>query len=238
MASIADDGRVSSAADPKRRAGRPPATSRIQILAAARRLIDQEGWEKLTIRRLAAEIGIGATTLYHHVRDRDDLLIQLLNEHAAQVPRPELPAEPRERIVMATLAIHETLAQWPWAAEVLTVDGFVGRLDESALWMVEAIVAGAADQGLTELQAVDLFRHLWFYTVGEILVRARSRAGSTTPAPPAGVEGFFDHLPRAEMPHLTSIGEQWATIAARDTYRDGIEALVDGFLAQAAGAQS
>jgi len=44
-----------------------------QILAAARRLIDRDGWDNLTIRRLAAETCIGAT-MYHHVRDKDDLL--------------------------------------------------------------------------------------------------------------------------------------------------------------------
>src|ERR1700743_625660 len=49
-------------ADPGR-PGRPPAASRAQILAAARELIGRDGWEKLTVRRLAAELGVGTTTL-------------------------------------------------------------------------------------------------------------------------------------------------------------------------------
>ncbi|CAL9668909.1 hypothetical protein [Streptomyces sp. Tu 3180] len=36
---------------------------------AARGLIDREGWGKLSIRRLAAGSGIGATALHHRVRD-------------------------------------------------------------------------------------------------------------------------------------------------------------------------
>src|SRR5579875_1528408 len=63
------------------RTGRPPVTSRPEILAAARRLIDRDGWEKLSVRRLAAELGIGTTTLYHHLRDKEDLLLLLLNEY-------------------------------------------------------------------------------------------------------------------------------------------------------------
>ncbi|MGW3538970.1 hypothetical protein ACWDNI_00240 [Nocardia niigatensis] len=58
--------------------------------------------------------------------------------------------------------------------EILTVDGFVGLLDESALWMVDAILAGAEDYGCTPDQAVYAFRSIWFYMVGEILVRAHS----------------------------------------------------------------
>ena len=62
------------------RTGRPPVTSRPEILAAARRLIDRDGWEKLTVRRLAAELGIGTTTLYHHVQEQGFLLLLLLNK--------------------------------------------------------------------------------------------------------------------------------------------------------------
>ena len=159
------------------RVGRPPVTSRAEILTAARRLIDQDGWEKLTIRRLAAEIGIGATTLYHHVRDKEDLLFLLIREYAEQIPHPELPDEPRDRIVAASIAIHDALAAWPWAAEVLTTDGFLARLGDSALELVEVIVAGCVDDGCAPEKAVHVFRNLWYFTVGEILVRAHSARG-------------------------------------------------------------
>lgn len=213
------------------RTGRPPTTSRARILAAARRIIDRDGWEKLTVRRLAAELGVGATTLYHHVRDKEDLLLLLLNEYADQIPQPDLPREPRERIVAAATAMHDGLAAWPWAAEILTADGFVGLLGESALRMVETIVAGAVDEGCTPAQAVDVFRGIWYYTVGEILVRAHSghrRAGDRRPAT-AGP--FFGHLDADRMPHLAAVGDRWPALAARDTYPEGLRALVDGLLA-------
>ncbi|MFC9978120.1 TetR/AcrR family transcriptional regulator [Spirillospora sp. NPDC127200] len=218
------------------RTGRPPVTSRAQILAAARRLIDRDGWEKLTIRRLAAELGVGATTLYHHIRNKEDLLILLLNQHAGQAERPPLPDDPRDRIVAAAAAMHDTLAAWPWAAEVLTVDGFVGLLDGSALWTVESIVAGADDYGCTHAQAVALFRGIWYYTVGEILVRARSVHPRSGDGPPlAGVLSSGGH-DASQVPHLAAIGDQWPVLAARDTYYQGLCALVDGLLAQAAPA--
>ncbi|MFI6520976.1 TetR/AcrR family transcriptional regulator [Spirillospora sp. NPDC050679] len=220
------------------RTGRPPVTSRAQILAAARRLIDRDGWEKLTIRRLAAELGVGATTLYHHIRNKEDLLILLLNQHAGQAERPPLPDGPRDRIVAAAAALHDTLATWPWAAEVLTVDGFVGLLDGSALWTVESIVAGAEDCGCTREQAVALFRGVWYYTVGEILVRARSARPRSGDEPPlAGAPSFGDH-DAAQVPHLAAIGDQWPVLAAQDTYYQGLCALVDGLLAQAGSATS
>ncbi|GIF17492.1 AcrR family transcriptional regulator [Actinoplanes tereljensis] len=203
------------------RTGRPPVTSRAAILAAARGLIDEGGWEKLTIRRLAGELGIGATTLYHHVRDKEDLLLLLLNEYAAQAPFPELPADPRERIVVAAAAMRDTLAGWPWAAEVLTTDGFLGLLGGSAIRLVETIVAAAVDSGCTQEQAVDVFRSIWYYTVGEILVRVNS---STKKA------GDFTGFDPEQTPRLAAIGPQWPVLAARDTYVPGLRAFVDGLL--------
>ncbi|MEU0007631.1 TetR/AcrR family transcriptional regulator [Streptomyces sp. NPDC006314] len=219
---------------PNGRTGRPPVTSRTQILAAARRLIDRDGWEKLTIRRLAAELGIGATTLYHHLQNKEDLLVLLLNHYIDQIDRPPLPSDPRDRIVAAATAMHDALAAWPWAAEILTVDGFVGLLDESALWMVEAIVSGAGDCGCTPARAVEVFRSIWYYTVGEILVRAHSVPRRADDERTISRQTAFSGLDPSQVPCLAAIGDQWATLAARDTYLQGLRAFVDGLLAHAA----
>ncbi|GAU68909.1 TetR family transcriptional regulator [Streptomyces sp. NBRC 110611] len=219
---------------PHGRTGRPPLTSRAQILAAARRLIDRDGWEKLTIRRLAAETGVGATTLYHHIRNKEDLLVLLLNDYIGHIERPQPADAPRDRIVAAATAMHDALAAWPWAAEVLTIDGFVGLLDASALWMVETIVAGAGDCGCTPAQAVDLFRGVWYYTVGEILVRARTAHRQAGGEPPVYSDTFFSSLDTSQVPYLAAIGDQWPALAARDTYPQGLRTFVDGLLAQAA----
>ncbi|ROT25882.1 TetR/AcrR family transcriptional regulator [Micromonospora sp. HM5-17] len=202
-------------------------TSRRQILAAARQLIDAHGWEKLSIRRLAAEMGIAPTTLYHHVKDKEDLLLLLLHEYADQMPRPELPSEPRNRIIAAAIAIHDALKDWTWAAEILTTDGFLARLSDSARWLVEAIVAGAIDSGCSPSRAVYVFRSIWYYTVGEILVRAHS-AGKQS----FGNDSVPDGLSVSQLPRLAAIGDQWAPLAAQDTYAEGLRAFVDGLLAQ------
>lgn len=209
------------------RTGRPPVTSRAEILTATRRLIDRDGWEKLTIRRLAAELGIGATTLYHHIRDKEDLLVQLLEHHISQLERPELPRDPRDRIVASATALHDALAAWPWAAEVLTTDGFVGLLDESALWMVEGIVSGADDHGCTQERSVHVFRSIWYYTVGEILVRAHSARWPSGGEPPV----FRETFDAARVPHLAAVSGRWHELALRDTYPEGLRTFVDGLLA-------
>ncbi|GAA1506529.1 TetR/AcrR family transcriptional regulator [Nocardioides humi] len=222
------------------RTGRPPRTSRAEVLAAARLIIERDGWEKLTVRRIAGEIGVSAMTIYHHVDDRGDLLVQLVNDHLTQLPRPDLPDDPRDRIVAAGIAGHDALAAHPWIAEVVTTDGFLSRLDDAAIWLVEAVVSGAAQAGCTPEQSILVFRNIWYYTVGEILVRANTRArrADTDAAAPAVIFARPDpsiskHDP-ARLPGLAAVSEQWVEVSARDTFADGLEALVDGLLAQAA----
>jgi AcrR family transcriptional regulator len=212
---------------PRGRTGRPAVTSRAEILTGARRIIDRDGWEKLTVRRLAAELGIGATTLYHHVRDRQDLLITLLDEHAAQTLPLELPEDPRDRIVVGATAMRNSLTAWPWAAEVLTADGFVARIGASGLRVVEGIVSGAVELGCRPEQAVDVFRSVWYLTVGEILVRAHSRPPEERSVPG---EPFFAGLDPTRTPVLAEIGDRWPELAARDVYPTAIRALVEGLL--------
>jgi hypothetical protein len=101
--------------------------------------------------------------------------------------------------------------------------------------MVETIVAGAVDEGCTPDQAVDVFRGIWYYTVGEILVRAHSdRRGSGDG--PARRDTFFRGLDPSRQPHLAAIGDRWPELASRDTYVPVLRALVDGLLARAAPA--
>lgn len=210
------------------RTGRPPRTSRAEIMVAARQLIDQDGWEQLTLRRLAAAIGIAATTLYHHVRDKEDLLIQLLRDYADEIPRPDLPADPRGRILAAATVMHDGLAARPWITEVLSADDLTG---DSALWMVETIVAGAVDLGCSDEQAVDLYRCVWYFTVGEILVRANAaRRRIERGDRPAYRDVVMAELDPVELPHLAALGDRWPDLAARDTFAHGLAAIVDGLV--------
>lgn len=206
--------------------GRPPRTSREEILTAARELIETQGWEQLTIRRLASAIGTSPGTVYYHVRDRDDLLVQLLNYYSSQLPRPELPSDPRERIVVAATLLHDALADMPWVAEIVTADNLLGK---DILWLVEAIVAGAIDAGATPDDAVHLYSDIWYYTAGEILIRYRRNRRARLGRPNYRDE-VFDHLDPGEFPRLSSLAGRWHDLTTSDTYRRGLRALVNGAL--------
>ncbi|MEU2091940.1 TetR/AcrR family transcriptional regulator [Nocardia beijingensis] len=223
---MSEDGPMPSSSSQPQRTGRPARISRAEILAAADSVIEAEGVAKLTMRRLATELGCTPMALYHHVRDKEDLLRLLLNEYADQVVWPDLPEEPRERVRVAARAMRDVLAARPWIVEILAADDLLGV---SALWVSESIVDGFVAGGLPLDRAAQAYRVIWHYTAGDLIVRARSarRAAENRPTFRAQV---FAELDAETYPRLAALGSDYLSLAARDTYDLGLDALIDGLL--------
>ncbi len=214
---------------PRRTTGRPPRISREQVLDTARRIVDEDGVDRLTMRRLATEIGSTPMALYHHVSNKEELLVLLLDDYAARtLRRPRMPDRPRERVVLAAATIHEVLAACPWIVPVLTADDLMAA---SALWFVEQIVDGLVECGLTPERAVHGYRAIWYYTAGEIVVRTTAARRRADDDRPTYRERVFADLDPSETPRLAQVADHWAPLTAEDTYMEGLRALVDGLLA-------
>jgi AcrR family transcriptional regulator len=59
---------------PKAQPARRERLTRDRIVEAALRIMDEEGLEAVSMRRVARDVGVEAMSLYHYVRDKDDLL--------------------------------------------------------------------------------------------------------------------------------------------------------------------
>jgi|SRR5579859_1823870 len=74
-----------------------------RITAAARRLLDREGPDAVTMRRVAKAVGITPMALYRHVADRDDLLNNLADagfyDLAARAAKTSLPPNPEQQLM-------------------------------------------------------------------------------------------------------------------------------------------
>ncbi|MEV6431978.1 TetR/AcrR family transcriptional regulator C-terminal domain-containing protein [Nocardia sp. NPDC051463] len=93
---------------------------RDQIVAAAVELLDAEGREALSMRKLGAKLGAGATSLYWHVANKDELLELALDEiwGLVDTPEPDEASSWREVVTTFAYSLRVTMLAHPWVASM------------------------------------------------------------------------------------------------------------------------
>jgi len=214
------------------KAGRPPRLSQELIVTAAAAVIAREGMARFTIQRLADELHSSPMAIYRHVRDKDHLIVLVLDKLVRDLPQPDMPADPRDRVLLAFHVIRDGLMQHPWVVEILSAGDLMAP---AVLWLMEAIVSGFVACGLSLEQAAAAYRMLWRFTVGDLVIRdataRRTRQLNRQPFQLAVLEG----APAHELPTLAAARQYWSSARARDTYAEDLRQLVDGLLARHVG---
>ncbi|XVQ15562.1 TetR/AcrR family transcriptional regulator [Spirillospora sp. CA-255316] len=105
---------------PERPARGPrPTYSRAQITEAAVRIADAEGLEAASMRRIAAEIGTGAMSLYRYVPGRDDLLELMVDHVIGELDLPERPSgDWRADLTLLAERTRAMRLRHPWMSEL------------------------------------------------------------------------------------------------------------------------
>ena len=92
------------------------------IVATAVSIADAEGIEAVSMRRLAVELDTAAMSLYRHVADKDDLLVQMLDTTMGQWRAPARgDAGWRECLEAAARALWQLFRRHPWLASTLSL---------------------------------------------------------------------------------------------------------------------
>jgi AcrR family transcriptional regulator len=99
--------------------GRPPRHGRTEIVSAAIRLAEDDGLAAVTMRRVAAQLGTGAASLYRHLDTRDDLL-DLMIDHVLQSYRPPpRTGDPYDDVVADLLQRLQLIRAHAWLCDAL-----------------------------------------------------------------------------------------------------------------------
>lgn len=221
------------------RASRKPRFSRDDIADAAIRIADAEGFDAVSMRRIAAEIDAGTMTLYHYIRTKDELLSLIIDAFMDEVALPTgtvLPGSWRDALTLIARRSRDAIRRHPWMFDIsddpsLGPNG-VRHFDQSlqALASLDVDVQGKLDV----LMAVD--EYVFGFCMHERNNHGPSDGEHLSPA----MEHYLnDLIATGDYPALkamtdgSSMDAEWTRIssAMRDESRfdRNLKRLLDGF---------
>lgn len=215
------------------------ALTRDQIVDAAIRLLDKEGLGALSMRRLGQELGAGATSLYWHVRNKDELLDlvvdRIIGEVVAEVVmRPDdwrWTAAETARTFRRVLVRHR---------HVTPIMGVRPTLGPNALRGMDTLIGVLIGAGFTPRDAVLTANTLINWAAGYAVFECRHPLGPDATAEEEAaymrdLNGFMASLPRDEYRWMIELAPEMAACTADVQFEYGLDRMLDGIALRQAG---
>lgn len=129
--------------------GRRQSITLAEIVAAGIRVADARGVDALSMRQLAAELGVGAMSLYTYVASKAELVELMVDRVFGEVARPDPQAPPRERVAALAVASWELYHRHPW---ILQTNLWRFSLGPNVLDRAEALYAALEAWGVAGVE--------------------------------------------------------------------------------------
>src|SRR5215472_6534512 len=155
--------------------GPKPAYSREMIAALAIRIADAEGVEAASIRRIAAELGSGAASLYRYVANKQDLFDLMADTVLGEDRMPRPGRDWRAGLRKAARLYRAMYLRHPW---MLTVSGFRMLNGTNLLRWFEFTLSAIDDHGLDIDEMLVLSNTLFVYARGHAASEIGEREAS------------------------------------------------------------
>ena len=200
---------------------------RDEIVRTALKFAESDGLEKLSLHKVAAEVGVKTMSLYNYVTDKEDLLNAMADAVMAGVEIPDVDAMSWEDAIRALAhAFRDGALKYPHAAPLL----LVRRLNTpSILPMVDAALRVSRRSGLDPKAAVHVLRAYIALMVGSLL----REVGMTDPegtAPTPVVTSNQGALLETTYPAVAEAASELAVLDHQQELDFSIQLLMNGAL--------
>lgn len=178
--------------------------NRDRVLAVATRLVDERGAASLTMRGLAAELGVSKSAVTWHVGDRPQLLAQIAATWLGTIVPPSADGEWVGWLMALARAYRTAAHRHPHLAR-LAIDGVSAATATGGLAVPDAVVRGLAGSGLPPAELADAYNAVLAATIGFV---ALELAGGPDAAVPADLEAIDEASAPAVVAHLDQLRDR------------------------------
>jgi AcrR family transcriptional regulator len=177
---------------------RRPAHSRADIARAAIEIADSEGFDAVSMRRVAERLGAGTMTLYHYVRNKDELITLMSDAVMAEilVPEDELADDWRTALTQIASRTRDVFSAHHWIFERMGD----GRPGPSGMRHFEQSLQAVAPLGLGRYETFELIGTVDDYVFGHALREVQEMEEHERGWPPEVLDFFKRELASGRYP--------------------------------------
>ena len=201
------------------------------IIDAAQRLA-ATGREPLTVRRLGTELGADPTAIYRHFRDKDAVVMGVLDRLIADcVATVDEGAPWRARMTRLAEVSLEVLTAHP-AVGALAASQTTGGPGEAAA--IDLILRAMVEAGLDRADSVRFYAVLSSYVIAFSSAQAGSRLGAGPEDEDPRWIGSHPALQPGRHPTAAAVRDELEALRDDDVYASGVQVILDAITARAA----
>ncbi|SHN47594.1 TetR/AcrR family transcriptional regulator [Cryptosporangium aurantiacum] len=211
-----------------RRRHRPGGLTTEQITETALAIVDGEGLAALTMRRLADQLGTGAASLYRHVANREELLVEVVDHVLGSVefgtPKPTWREDFRNQahLLRAALIDHPHLLPVALRTPLLGPNAVRGR---------EACLRRMLDYGFSPADVQPMYTVIVTTVLGQAVFAAQRATGERDRPEPLRPEVYRD-LPADRYPTVTALADRTEPQTSSALFTLTIDIMLDGIEAR------
>jgi AcrR family transcriptional regulator len=209
--------------------------TRARILGAAVKILDSEGLEAVSMRRIGRELGVEAMSLYNHVEDKAAILDGICEVVMGEF---DFPTENADWTELARAGARA------WRAMMRAHPNVISRFAErkhplasvDALRPMEFALDTLTRSGLSDADTVRAFRVFGGYIMGFVLMEVgnmMSGVGGEESPTPAEVAAL---LPRDQVPSFVELLPHLTQCDPDENFDFGLELIIAGIQARLGGA--
>jgi TetR/AcrR family tetracycline transcriptional repressor len=208
---------------------RRPQLTPQRVVAEALAVIAHDGAQAVTMRRLAARLGVVPGALYHHVGNKQQLQDLVLDGVLAEV---DVHTDPSlawtEQLKILATRLRQALEAHPGVAGILKTRDPLGP---HSLALAEAFLGPLQAAGFADREAGLAFFLLVDYTIGFAVSSPHTSVNEQRVRDTAirtQLHEFFRSLPPDRFPALVALGEHVWVDNRDQRFTAGLQVLVDG----------
>jgi AcrR family transcriptional regulator len=191
--------------------------TREKIAEAALALADKEGFQAVSMRRVADELGVGTMSLYYYVRTKDELIAAMDDALMGEVLLASLPKGWKRAITKIAERTHTVFVRHPWAL----VSMQTAPPGVNAMRHMEQCLEALAETAMTRKQKMTLLAMVDDLVFGHAL---RASASDEN----VDFDFAAAQMATGEFPRLVEMFGEGRVDAKKDRFEIALRLLLDG----------